>query len=216
MKVRLFITTALALVLSVQTSFAQMPLDLFVKGTIGWAHYDDVIYGTLAPQVGVYTDIALMDPLVIQTGAEIRLTGFGNKTVFSGLSGLSSDFYEIYHYRMNYLAIPVHIKYNDTSNPDSFLNGLYAGFGVNLPFMASYNWKRYKTGLNSKEVDASGGGKLDLDKLSSPALSICLGVDERLDDKWGINIQIERILNTRASTSGYYIASFRIGVVYYL
>lgn len=216
MKVRLFLATALALVLSVQTSFAQMPLDLFVKGSIGWAHYDDVIYGTLAPQVGVFTDIALADPISIQTGAEIKLTGFGNKTVFSGLSGSSSDFYEIYHYRMNYLAVPVHIKYNDASNPNSILNGLYAGFGVNLPFMANYNWKRYKTGLNSKEVDASGGGKLDLDKLTSPAFSICLGVDQPLNEHWGYNIQIERILNTRASTSGYYIASFRIGVVYYL
>ena len=84
MKVRIFLATALALVLSAQTSFAQRPLDLFVKGTIGWAHYDDWIYGAVAPQVGVYTDIALMDPLIIQAGAEVKLSGMVIKPYLAG------------------------------------------------------------------------------------------------------------------------------------
>lgn len=216
----LIIAAALAIaspICSAQESgSSNIKIDYLVKGSLGWAYHGAFIPGAIAPQVGAMADIAVLNPLTIQTGIELKLTGFGNKTDFSGLSGSSSDFYEVYHYRFNYIAIPVHIKYNDPDDPESFLNGLYAGLGLNIPFAGSYNWKRYKTGLKSKSVDSSGSGKVTLDKLTSPAISICLGFDQKINEHWGFTVQIESLLNTRASTEGYNINSYRIGAIYYL
>lgn len=222
---KLFILLSLVFLMSAPNSFAQeegslkTTVDLLAKGSLGWAHYDDMIYGVLDTRMGVYTDIniASANPISIQTGLEFKSTGYGVKTVFSGLSSSSSDFYEIYYYHINYLGIPIMVKYQDRNNPSSWLNGLFFGFGFNIPLGGNYNWDRYKTGLKSKSVDDSGDGDIPQDKLSSPAGSFRLGFDEKLSDKWGFFMELESIRNVfKTGETSKTIRAFRIGVIYYL
>ena len=195
----------------------QIDIELLAKGSIGWAHYDDWTKGVLDTRMGVYADVNVANPVCIESGLELKFTGFGQRFDYSGLSGSSSDFYEHYRYHIDYVAIPIIVKYQDNNNPTSFFNGFFAGLGFNVPFASSYKWTRYKTGLKSKSVDASGDGEIKMEKFTSPAISFRLGLDQKISENWGYLIEIENIKNVfKTGENRRTIRTFRIGVICYL
>ena len=217
---RILICLIAAVALSSSFAFAQTgqsdKVQLFAKGGLGYGFADNLFRGVIAVSGGAYADIAITNPIVLQTGLEVKTNGYGMNTEYSGLSGSSSDFYEIYHYHFAFVSVPVLAKLYFQDRPDDGLNGIYLGFGLNFPLGGSANWKRYKTGLKSKSVDASGSSTIDASNLKSPVVSFRFGFDQRINNKWGLFFDCEMPSIAKKSGSAKVYSVATLGAIYYL
>ena len=194
--------------------------EYLVKGNFGYGSSTEFFRGSLVLGAGAYADFNIWRPLWIETGLELKSVGFGKKYDYSGLSGSSTDFYEIYHYRYHYLGIPLLVKLHrpdqmSYTSAEWFAEGLYLGITFNVPLAGSYNWRRVDTGLNDTGSNNKGSGEIKTERLTSPLVSFRFGADSMISEHFGWLMDYELMANLyKTGNNRGKCSTIRIGVIY--
>lgn len=184
---------------------------ILAKADVGYSFSDTEFRGLLSADAGAYANLRLFGPVAIESGVEVKTAGM---RVYSSLGGLTSteDFKEFYKYRLNYLAVPLCLKF---IGEGKWYDGLYFGPAINFSLGGTASYKRVGTGMQG--VDQSD--TYEIKNLKSQILSFKMGFDQRLSDSFGFHFEIENLwnpFNRSSESSSIRCMNFKFGITYYL
>lgn len=124
----------------------------------------------------------------------------------------SEDFKESYKYRLNYLGVPLCVRF---VGEGKWYDGIYLGPAINFSMGGTTTYKRVGTGMQG--VDANDTYKIK--NLKSPVVSFKMGFDQKFSEKLGFHFEIESTFNpfNRSSeSSSVSMRNFKFGITYYI
>lgn len=186
---------------------AAQRLNVLARADVGYSVSDSELRGVLSADAGAYADLLLFGPVAVESGLEIKT---GGMRVYSSLGGLTGaeDFKEFYKYRLNYLGVPICVKF---VGEGKWYDGIYLGPAINFSMGGTATYKRVSTGMEG--VDANDTYKIK--NLKSPVVSFKMGFDQKFSDKLGFHFEIENTFNPFESKS-VRMMNFKFGVTYYI
>lgn len=207
---RIILTCIAAAFISCGLCSAQR-VNVLARADLGYSISDSELRGVLSADAGAYANVWLFGPLAVESGLEFKT---GGMRVYSSLGGLTSseDFKEFYKYRLNYLGVPLCVRF---VGEGKWYDGIYLGPAINFSMGGTATYKRVGTGMQG--VDANDTYKIK--NLKSPVVSFKMGFDQKFSEKLGFHFEIESTFNpfNRSSeSSSVRMRNFKFGITYYI
>lgn len=186
-------------------------VNVLARADLGYSISNSELRGVLSADAGAYANVWLFGPLAVESGLEFKT---GGMRVYSSLGGLTSseDFKESYKYRLNYLGVPLCVRF---VGEGKWYDGIYLGPAINFSMGGTTTYKRVGTGMQG--VDANDTYKIK--NLKSPVVSFKMGFDQKFSEKLGFHFEIESTFNpfNRSSeSSSVSMRNFKFGITYYI
>ena len=207
---RIILTCIAAAFISCGLCYAQR-VNVLARADLGYSISNSELRGVLSADAGAYANVWLFGPLAVESGLEFKT---GGMRVYSSLGGLTSseDFKESYKYRLNYLGVPLCVRF---VGEGKWYDGIYLGPAINFSMGGTTTYKRVGTGMQG--VDANDTYKIK--NLKSPVVSFKMGFDQKFSEKLGFHFEIESTFNpfNRSSeSSSVRMRNFKFGITYYI
>ena len=207
---RIILTCIAAAFISCSVCSAQR-VNVLARADLGYSISESELRGVLSADAGAYANVWIFGPLAVESGLEFKT---GGMRVYSSLGGLTSseDFKEFYKYRLNYLGVPLCVRF---VGEGKWYDGIYLGPAINFSMGGTTTYKRVGTGMQG--VDANDTYKIK--NLKSPVVSFKMGFDQKFSEKLGYHFEVESTFNpfNRSSeSSSVRMMNFKFGITYYI